>query len=116
MNLEYYGNGKFEFICKSKRWMYTNAHNAITETKLWDWLRNYNPPSNLGFMCDTNRELYTINKKMREDPISENHSGCSYCLTMRVMQFIAANGYESFKEEYLRENPPAVSPPIEGKV
>ena len=49
-------------------------------------------------------EIERINDKMREDSISENHSGFTYGYTMRVMQYIARNGYQKYKEKYLREN------------
>jgi len=99
MNSLYYGDGEFEFVeSESTKLLYKNAHKAITNTELWEWLRNYNPPSNLGFLNIVTPEIERINQKMREDPISENHSGASYALTMRVMQYIAQNGYEKFKK------------------
>jgi hypothetical protein len=51
-------------------------------------------------------EIKRIDKKMREDPISGNHSGSSYGCMMRNMHFIAKNGYEAFKNEYIKQNTP----------
>ena len=97
MNLEYYGNGDFEFIHEQhERDLYKNMHNAITQTELWDWMRKYTPPSNTGFMFATAPEFELIRNKMFEDPISQNHSGSSYGCMMRSMEIIAKNGYDYF--------------------
>ena len=95
-----YGNGQFEFIRDlSDRALYKNMHSAITQTELWDWMRTYEPPE--GFMNSDAPELDRINAKMREDPISFNHSGASYGCMMRNMEFIAKNGYETFKTKIM---------------
>jgi len=95
-----YGNGQFEFIRDSDdRALYRNMHAAITQTELWDWMRTYEPHE--GFMNSEAPEVNRINTKMREDPISFNHSGASYGCMMRNMEFIAKNGYEAFKADIL---------------
>jgi len=100
MNRNYYGNGQFEFIRDlGDRALYINMHAAITQTELWDWMRTYEPPE--GFMNSEAPEVNRINTKMREDPISGNHSGASYGCMMRNMEFIAKNGYEAFKADIL---------------
>lgn len=99
MNQAYYGNGEFEFVTsETSRGLFKNAHNAITQTELWDWMRSYTPPEDKGFMFATTPELDRINKKMAEDPISGNHSGSSYGSMMRSMEYIAKNGYDKYKE------------------
>ena len=96
MNRSYYGNGEFDFIRDSSdRALYKNMHDAISQTELWDWMSNYSSPQ--GFMISKAPEIDRINTKMREDPISHNHSGSSYGCMMRAMEFIAKNGYEAFK-------------------
>lgn len=93
-----YGNGQFEFIRDSgDRALYRNMHGAITQTELWDWMSTYEPPE--GFMFSQAPELARINAKMLEDPISRNHSGGSYGCMMRTMEFIAKNGYDTFKTD-----------------
>jgi hypothetical protein len=32
-----------------------------------------------------------------KDPVNDGHSGASYGCTMRVMEYIAKNGYDSLK-------------------
>ena len=96
----YYGNGQFEFIRDSDdRALYRNMHGAITQTELWDWMSSYSPPQ--GFMNSDAPEVTRINTKMLEDPISGNHSGGSYGCMMRDMEFIAKNGYDTFKTKIM---------------
>jgi hypothetical protein len=104
MTSDHYGNGEFEFVKENFRDLFKNAHNAITCTEQWCWLAKYEPGCETGFQFAMTPEIRRINDKMHEDPISENHSGSTYGFTMRVMQYIATNGYEKFREKYLREN------------
>ena len=54
------------------------------------------------FCSDEN--MKRINDVMMNDPVSKNHSGCSYGCTMRLMQSIAIKGYEYMKNQILLEN------------
>lgn len=51
---------------------------VINELGLWDWLREFEPEPNRGFMFSDDETLMKINKKLSKD-----HSGCSYGITMR---------------------------------
>jgi hypothetical protein len=42
-------------------------------------------------------ELERLNEELFKDPVSSGHSGASYGITMRNMEYIAKNGYEIFK-------------------
>jgi len=95
------GDGSFDYMNDPIVPYLVNAHWAITECELWDWLRTYSPPDGKGFMFSTTPETERIDAKMREQDISSGHSGCSYGYTMRVMESIAKEGYERYKEEYL---------------
>jgi hypothetical protein len=102
-NAAYFGNGEFEFVAnKDYQALYKNMHGAITSTELWDWLRNFEPEKEKGFMFSDTPELDRIQRKMAEDPVSGNHSGASYGTMMRSMHYIAKNGYDKFKTEYMR--------------
>jgi hypothetical protein len=96
--MNYFGDGKFCFIDEYLRPYLENAHWAITQCELWDWLRRYSPPDGKGFMFSTTPELERINKKMFEQDIAGGHSGSSYGCTMRAMEYIAKNGYEKYNE------------------
>ena len=90
----------FDFIQESdERNMYLDAHKSITRCELWDWLKTYNPDPNKGFMYSTPPpEMQRINEAIDSTPSGPNHSGASYGHTMRVMQYIAKNGYDSYKD------------------
>lgn len=95
--MRYYGDGEFEFIeDHTIRERYRNAHLAITECNLWDWLRDFTVDERKGFMFSDTVELNRIREKIMETSMS--HSGSSYGSTLRTMDFIAKNGYEEYKE------------------
>jgi len=98
----YYGNGAFEFVEDNiiKDFL-KSAHKAISLCELWDWLRIYEPPSNKGFMWSEIPELNKINYQLSKDSVNKLHSGSSYASIMRQMEYIAKNGYEKFKKEFL---------------
>lgn len=100
----YFGNGEFEFISEDYRGLYKNMHGAITNTELWEWLRDFEPEEGKGFMFSSSPELDRIQSKMAEDPISGSHSGASYGSMMRHMQYIAKQSYDKFKADYIRAN------------
>ena len=100
-DINYYGNGKFEFVDDYSREYFVSAHKTITRCKLWDWLRNYTPNPDRGFMYSQNvPELEYLNSELMKDPINQGHSGSSYGITMRNMEYIAKNGYEVFKMSF----------------
>jgi hypothetical protein len=78
--------------------MLLDAHAAITECNLWEWLRTYTPHANEGFMFAVHPNLDAINLAMRY----EGHSGSSYGWTMRVMESIAKHGWDEHVRRYLR--------------
>ena len=98
-----YGNGKFEFVKdKSTRELFQNAHWAISETGMWDWMANYEVDEEQGFTFSSGVEFEIIGEKMREQDVGCFHSGYSYGVTMRSMHHIAKNGYDAFREKYVR--------------
>jgi len=96
-----YGNGEFDFVTdRSIREFLKSAHKAISLCELWNWLRIYEPEPNKGFMWSKTPELDRLNQQMWKDPINVYHSGCSYGLVMREMEYIAKNGYNNYKNTY----------------
>ena len=96
----YYGNGEFDFIKdKSTKEFLKSAHNAITLCELWDWMRIYQPPHNMGFTWSKTPELDRLNQQMWKDPINGLHSGSSYGAIMREMEYIAKHGYDKYKRK-----------------
>jgi hypothetical protein len=87
------GDGKMEYIKnKLEREMYTNAWNAITLTNNWDFVAQ-----NIeNFAFSTDPRIYEITEKMEELGYN-GHSGVSFSLTMRSMQYLVKYGEEKFK-------------------
>lgn len=85
--------GKFEYVTdESTREMLVNAWQAITETELWDFVKQEID----SFMFSTDKRLNIINNKMEQLGYS-GHSGSTFGFTMRAMQYIAKNGEEKYK-------------------
>ena len=98
---EYFGNGEFEFVNNYSREYLVSAHKIVTRLELWNWLRNFTPKEGNGFMFTQGvPELDRLNEEMYKDPVSSGHSGSSYGITMRNMEYIAKNGYHAFKTKF----------------
>ena len=74
------------------RFMLKNAHQAITSTEYWGYMRTFSDQS---FMFSDSPAVSTIMSKMRELGY-DGHSGCSFAWTMRQMEFLAKNGKEVY--------------------
>jgi len=95
------GINGFEFASEYSRPYFKSAHKAISRCELWNWLQNYEPEEDKGFIFARNvPELDRLNEEMHKDPVNEGHSGASYGCTIRNMEFIAKNGYQAFKAGY----------------
>ena len=108
--MKMYAPGDFSFILdypdykgtgygtKSDITMFSDAYKAIDSVKGgWDFMKNDEPDEG-GYMFGKSQ-----NRKLREqidDAISKadslGHSGASYAITMRNMQYIAKNGWTNF--------------------
>ena len=73
-----------------------NAANAITNYELWDWLKNYNPEEGKGFMFSSDQNINLIGNALDSD----GHSGATFAYTMRCMETIAKDGFESFSSKF----------------
>ena len=94
------GNGKFEYVQDVwMREMLINAWQAITTTETWDFVRQDTD----SFMFSSDPRVNIIGKKMEELGYT-GHSGASFGLTMRHMQFIAKHGEEEYKKELNNKN------------
>ena len=103
MNFEYYGlqidkNNLFSFTKDiSTRKFLQSAHQAVTNCKMWDWIRTTHIKS---FMYGEEPEMDKIRKEMEKDPINGNHSGASYGWTMRSIEYVAKHGYSKYEDDY----------------
>ena len=101
MNDDFYGsfNTQFEFVDDEQTREYLkSAHRAITTCELWDWMSTYNPDS--GFMWSQHPNMDKIKKEMRKDEINSYHSGSSYALIMREVEYIAKHGIAVYKLKF----------------
>ncbi len=97
------GDGQFDFIkCSSTKNAYRDAYQAISRCELWDWLSRFEPGEH-GFMYgEKPAELMRIDAIIFSGPIS--HSGASYGITMRNMQYIAKHGYAKYRTEAIKNH------------
>lgn len=88
------GNGKMDYIKKKyDKKMLTNAWKAITLTNTWKFVAE-----NIeGFTVSDSPLINEITNKMEELGYT-GHSGCSFGLTMRNMQYLAIYGEDKFKK------------------
>lgn len=85
-------NGDFYYIkSKTDRIMFSTAYKAITQTETWDYIKTLESH----FSPESDR----IYKKIEELGYT-GHSGCSFMITLREMQFIAIYGEQLFKDRY----------------
>ncbi len=71
--------------------MLSDACVAVTETGLWDWVKEFTPEEGKGFFMSNHPNLNIIHNKMKT-----NHSGASFAVTMRAIEFIAKNGLKAY--------------------
>jgi hypothetical protein len=95
---EYFGDGEFEFVDAHSQLYFKSAHQTISRCELWNWMRNFEPQEGRGFMFSEGvPELERLNDELFKDPVNSGHSGASYGITMRNMEYIAKNGYSAYK-------------------
>ena len=78
------------------RFMLKNAHQAITLTEHWDYMKTFSDQS---FMFSSNPACSAITKKMSQLGY-DGHSGSSFGWTMRQMEFLAKNGKQAFLQQW----------------
>ena len=93
---------RFNFIQDSTfKTCLEDAYDAVDEMELWEYLQNnlfhsfayYNGP-------DVQLHFELLKKADRRNL----HSGASYGITMRNIEQIAKNGFDQWKEDYIRNN------------
>ena len=90
-------SGNFDYINdKNYKEMLVNAYQAITQTENWNFVKR----SCKSFMFSDDKIINLISKKMSELGY-DGHSGSSFGLIMRDMQYIAQNSEKKFMENYL---------------
>jgi hypothetical protein len=90
--------GQFNYVDENERDMFVNAWQAITLTETWDFIKNFQG----SFMMADDENINRISAKMSELGY-DGHSGCSFGFTMQTMKYLAINGEEKFREDYIIE-------------
>lgn len=97
INISQIGDGKFEYVKDSHyRTMLVNAFDAISLTNNWDFVND----NNSSFMFSQDDRIKIIYNKMEELGFY-GHSGSSFGVTMRNMQYLIQNGEEDFKKSFV---------------
>jgi hypothetical protein len=89
------------------REMLEDAYKAVTKANRWAFLRRPDVPGPKGFMFSNWAEVKDIDTYMEYG----GHSGSSYGMVMRVMEYIAKNGWDTYVESVGRKHTP-VAPAI----
>ena len=90
----------FSFLNKSDKDMIESAYHTVNRMEKWDYLRRYSPSKDTGYMFDHDPTIEEITNAIN-DNWDGGHSGCSMGYTMRRIQYIANNGFQNFKQDYL---------------
>jgi hypothetical protein len=77
------------------REMLDDAYKAVTKANRWGFLRRADVPGPKGFMFSEWPEMKDIDTHMEYS----GHSGASYGMTMRAMEFIAKNGWDAYVQQ-----------------
>ena len=87
----------FNYTDDHSRVMLENAYQAISLTEMWDYIKK----DTESFMLCNDKELKVISDKMIELGY-DGHTGASFGITMRNMQFIALNGLGEHKKIWIK--------------
>ena len=88
-----YPEGDFSFFNDIlNRNAYKDAYDAITATDSWVLMREHRGVGGFMFPTDPDR-LNIVHDKMK---LLDSHSGASYAIMMRDMQFIATHGWDKY--------------------
>jgi len=79
------------------RRLISNGYTAVNHLELMGWLRNFCPRDSEGFMWSSHPNIKKICDKMESLPDAPGHSGSSFAITMRHLEYIAKHGIEEYK-------------------
>ncbi len=92
--------GDFSLASPFEREMLEDAFQAVTKADAWELLKDPAIPGDDGFMFTQNPSVEEISKFMKY----EGHSGASYGVTMRAMEFIAKEGWDAYMRSLIISN------------
>ena len=68
--------------------------------QVWEWFRDEEPPENAGYCYWGHENVNAISNGLENN----NHSGASFGMCMRQIQFIAKNSWEAWNERNAKWN------------
>ncbi len=79
---------------------------TVTRLELWDWFRIESPPENTGYNWWNHPNINKISDNLQDDDgnIDNPHSGSSFACSMRNMQAIAKEGFQTWKTKYIKNS------------
>ena len=90
-----YTPGDFSFMKDKMFASYlSDIYNAVSITENWDSIRHFNGDS---FMYANDSFLHDIKMNMK---FLDEHSGSSYGVCMRTIEYIAKHGWSDFVQNY----------------
>ena len=88
----------FSFIRdQHTRSLVTNGYTAVSQLELWQWMKEFTPKADEGFAWSKHPNIDRITEKMESLPNPPGHSGSSFAITMRHLEYIAKNGLDQYK-------------------
>ena len=89
-----YEPGNFGFLqIEDNRELLQDAYDAVNAAEAFEWLKKDTVPGPSGFMFCRDEMIGKISSNMK---LMDRHSGASFGGVMRVMEFIAKNGWEEY--------------------
>lgn len=85
-----------------EREMLADAYQAVTTTNSWDFLRRQDVPGPNGFIFSSLPQMKEIALCMNY----QGHSGASYGITMRQLEYIAKKGWAEYVKQFYPQKPP----------
>ena len=90
--------GDFSFIQNNMfKHVIQNAYTYVNNNNLWEFFKTYTPEHDKGYMFSKHPTLDQISTALDKD----GHSAASFALTMRNMQLIANNDWNTYVNLYL---------------
>lgn len=80
--------------------MLTDAYKTVTDLNLWQWLKHSSVPGEKGFVFSDSPQVELISKNLKFD----QHSGASFGLTLRTMEYIAKYGWDAYAKKIIDTN------------
>ena len=95
-----YTPGDFSFVKPEwSRIMLEDAYKAISLAEEWEYMKTEPGPG--GYMFSpSNKSIQAISNNIKYD----GHSGASFALTMRAMQYLAIHGWDTYVTTYIKND------------